>query len=287
MRFESIDEIRRFFNVHGSSDKVRRELRERQVAIHPDQNAGAFRSETEEAEFHRLGEAINAIDAGIPESSNALVTVSAVGDIISLVYDSVRESQVSNIDLLHNETERRVTEYRQSHLLPKISLPSISAVLTFLWAFPNLVAENSAFSGILAPSTWGFQILWAGALSITASVWFVLWRTELRQAQFQRRVTTERFQNDEMMEFLWAQGNIETDGSTFTKAHFAEWLVQKYGVWHYKPLWPFTKPPLMDPELAEVVANVAFDRALSNGFLQKDPSPSMSGLYRIAPGVTI
>lgn len=284
MKFQSLDEIRRLFDTEVPADEIRRELRERQAAMHPDQNRGTFRNSLEEAEFHRLAAAIEAIDAGIPESSPALVPISAVKDLVSIVRDSMPSAASLSTHTLEKETEKRVIDFKRSHTVPKVTVASLTGVLTFLWLFPQTIADHPVLGGILNyMSGVPFLVAWGGMLSVTVVTWIMLRRVETRQQAFQTELATEHFQNQALREFLDEFVAQHPDNPTFSKTQFADWLLHRRSYITFTFWFSYRHKRLMDSDLAETVASAVLERAMANGYLVRDDRPSMAGLYRLAP----
>lgn len=115
MKFDSISEIIENFNLKVTEpSEVRRELLKLISEIHPDKNAGEFRSQEDESNFHRIQNAINHIDESerIPITQTDLVSISKMVSDLMIVSSTNMKEHTSNleskIDPVSNCTEKRI-----------------------------------------------------------------------------------------------------------------------------------------------------------------------------------
>lgn len=142
MYLNPIEEICKEFNIDSNLDveQIIKELTKIQATIHPDVNPDFSVEDNEK--FSRIEEAKKALRKN---SGETRIAVSDVLEIIkSVKYQDLevkKESETIENDI--KESSKSIIKTLKQRSLPrKITVSSIWAIITLLWAFPSMISEH-------------------------------------------------------------------------------------------------------------------------------------------------
>src|ERR1700753_2815311 len=138
MRYTSLEDIKSEFNLSSlNEEEMRAELNELRIKLHPDKNAGSFKSENEKEVFYNINDAIEYID-NKKDNNTSLVVVEKMNDLIKVMVELIPSNKEIQIQA---QLDFRITRNNENNhrinIVPKATLAIISALVTFLYLFPG------------------------------------------------------------------------------------------------------------------------------------------------------
>lgn len=292
MPFENIDQIKKEFNFTEDDPKeIRKKLRRLMVRWHPDKHGGESGiSPKTRDKFLKANEADQFLENYISKQT-AIVPTSETTELIKLVRDLVitnkKDNETTNSEVrLSEHIDHGVNQLGKQYLAPKITVSAITTALTFLWLLPDTINEHSVLSNYINVTNQDFFKVWAMSLVLTIIVLYGTSISEDRQKRFQSGLKTELFQNNVFEEFRHLHPVEE-----FTKSDFVKFLTLRNlrSAYHNLPRVAFEplilqmigRPRLIiDPESAQIIADIVFERAERRGVIQKcDSARKLEDVY--------
>jgi hypothetical protein len=289
MSFNSVDQITNEFELSSDNPSdLLKKLKRLRLDLHPDNNAGEFCSKEDEVKFLKIGTAIDYLNETI-RNSKSLVPVSEIKDLIEVVSKLIPNDKVNSLELkLSDQINASITKIKSQRLLPKITVSSLTAILTALWVFPSTISEHTILKNYVDINSKAFSYLWLCCLISTVVMWIRFSITEAREKDFRTRLNTESVQNKLFEEFLYRNADTMKEKFTFTKDDF----INSINSMHERRYFPsinsffryfinpfFLRGDSIDIELAQSLANVIFTLAEQKKIIQKSNSPSLSDQF--------
>jgi hypothetical protein len=273
-----LEQIKEEFGiVENTPETIRERLRQQQSLIHPDRNEGKFVSDADANLFHRLADAIEFIDNR--NDRGALVSVQVVTDLAKAVTDLVKAQSPPPSNILYDQIRDDISSYHSRFKFPKIALSTITAALSAVWIFPNIIKDHPILSKWLDPSSTAFAAIWFAALLITVDFWVLLWWKEERQREFQESLKTEMVQNRIFRDFLHEYG-----ANSFALEDLVDFLTERCFRHFRSPSSILLgNPREISISTAHTVAELIIKRALSRQAIRKESVGQISETYRIMP----
>lgn len=153
MKFQSINQIKEEFNIKGENiSEIRKQLLEILKQIHPDNNNGKFKSESDQGRFTLLTEALEFLKN--ENYSEALVSTDKNTDILNFTKNELTLAEKEERINQKKEECRNVNrEYQKSrYFLPRLGSGFFSGFCALLIAFAEQLKTHPLFSQILG---WG------------------------------------------------------------------------------------------------------------------------------------
>jgi len=276
--FSSLQMIKDQLGIDGESiDELRSKIRAIQMKYHPDKNGGDFVDEETKKQYLKLDEAISYIDTLKKQENFDLVTISAVTDLTRAVTAMVTaQNEVSNKETqLSSEIGRSIENYSSRLKIPKIALTAITVAISAIWMFPNTVKDHPVLSRFINFESMTISIIWLYILFGAVFFWFITWRKEESNKEFQESLKTESIQNSLFTKFI-----KNVDSGTFTLEEFVEFIMHSH---RNRTLIfpPFRYSSQIDSSLAHATAEVILERAIKRDALKSYNSGSISTMYKI------
>ena len=305
---DTIKKIRQKYSIDSDDiNVIRKELREKRVSMHPKYN---FASDDDEEQYLELVGDLEKIDDEIV-NSKALVCV----DNFQKSLDFIREND-SRKELVKIEQQKRldkqidtcIASYRSKVFIPKVTLTTITAVLTFVWAFPSLLLDHPFFkplfytynfsvgSNELNMNFYLFSVIWIYILFYTIYIWIITAVNENRKKDLFSKMQFESNQNELLNDFF-EHGDF-IDEKTFLKVNFIDFLMnnsesvvlgegpsnksrQYYSKLNLIRFFSFfsVKKPLMDYEIADSVSEIILTKAINKGLIKVNGSAGLEDIY--------
>jgi hypothetical protein len=160
-------------------DKAIKRLKRRIVSLHPDKHHGSFASKDDENKYYAVLSEVAELEAlKSNQSSTELMNArpSALTKPSTLDLTIRREQSLREAE---TQFEHKTAELKRKiiwqPLFPKISLSALTAVIGFLWVFPNEVSTNTALAQIFNlkdPAQYArLSVLWLIILACTVYLW--------------------------------------------------------------------------------------------------------------------
>jgi hypothetical protein len=214
MDFRSIDEIVSHFDlVEKESDEVKRELKNLIKQVHPDINEGNFRNDKDKELFFEIQSALEFLDEKVTNTSLATKNdITALTTVLKELASS-RKGEV-NAEIISKKSSDLTSKLQQSidtfyrrHSTPKITGLIATAIITALWAFPNIAKEHPLLS-VLYRFNKEFTIFWLLSLFLSGILWLRIKNVERRDEEIKQNYKLESAQNYIFSLFIkWMQAN--------------------------------------------------------------------------------
>lgn len=196
LEWQSVEEIEDEFDLGSVGDdlrELRRQLRARLIEVHPDRTEGAFGSEGEESDFHRIKSAIEFVDkrllTSMPQKNDqALMVATQFSEVIA---ESMNRARQKDHDLerarqLHDR--QRLTaaeidsEVRKKYRVNKITAGIIAAFFCFLTLAPETFEQNPVFrslSGVVEKLDFTLGVLFLYLfIASAAAILYLAWEEQ-------------------------------------------------------------------------------------------------------------
>lgn len=270
--------------------KIRGELRKLLKENHPDNNEGYDINY-----FEQIKQDLDYVEKEIRRNTSTSID-SFFNALMKNVQDyPVKNRQKEFQEELEKSINKEILSYKQNVRVPRYSLVTITAVLTFLWMFPEKVASHP-----IVKFFWGsversgqyelaicFAGIWFCACMILAFYWMETARKEQLEKDFLERIKHSSVQNDIFMSFI----AYRKEEKEFSKNEFIEYIrnyVCREIISKNFPKGIFGSDRIFLTEIIENdeiiiqnLANIIIDRALSHGIIQKWNTYSLLDYYKI------
>lgn len=270
--YKNLDEIRKVFGITTEDpNEVRKELKTILARTHPDRSHGEFTDEIAKRQFFNTLEAIRYIESGNIESQiQSSLTVSDVQGLINTVVKSLIIPQtVPNSEKMQQRFEQclsgQKSKIRSRYFIPRITLSTITGILSFLWLFPNLVKQHPILGALVTAYQKIFTVIWFEALLLTISLWIITKHAENKESVIKSRLSLESYQNKLFEEFYYFRyGN-------FSKDDFIQFIIEhkEHHIFIGKVIPSLGRVGALDLEVVQSLADLIFERAENKGVIEK------------------
>ena len=272
MKFNSIEEIKKEFSLDGiENDKLKTELKKKLAESHPDK-VGQENFDSDYFEKLKSG-----LDFLTKTTTTDLVTTEQVTDLIKIVKDLTTKSSNDTAEKQFSESLNNFyKERKEALLLPKISLSIITGILSFLWLFPQTVADHPIMSNYIDFENKLSTIIWIVLLTYTIFFWVLISRKERREKNLSKRLKTERTQNKILIDFQRENGT-----KNFIKSDLTDFILDRYS-FRKQPsvLAVFMGRAGIDQETGENLSNFIIGKAENKGLItEKKEGQTLDELY--------
>lgn len=267
-QYTTIEQIKADFDLNlDSTDQIRSELKSKMKKCHPDKVDAKDWENGLKTEFLNITEAIEFIDTSKKENS-ALIPIAQVTELVQIIKEIIPKNEVNTQEVkFENQLDSYLQERKETMKLPKISISVITAIISFVWLFPQTVADHPVLKNYISFENRYFFIGWFVVLFYTIFFWVIISRKERREKNLIKYIKTERAQNKIFQKFIDFKSKKE-----FNKEQLIEFILDEYGNRRRKPS-PFLLFGLgsgIDEETAESLANLLIQKAVQNSLIEKD-----------------
>ena len=268
MKYNSIEQIKADFDLNlDSTDQIRSELKSKMKKCHPDKVDSKDWENGLKSEFLNLSDAIEFIDTS-KKNASALVPVEQVTELVKIIKDILPKNEIATQETkFENQLVSYLQERKDIMRFPKISLSVFTGLISFVWLFPQTVADHPVLKNYISFENKFFLIGWLVTLFYAVMFWVLISRKERREKTLIKYIKTERAQNKIFQKFV--DSNSE---KTFNKEQLIEFILDEYGNRRRKTS-PFLLLGLgsgIDEETAESLANLLIQKAVQNSLIEKD-----------------
>jgi len=259
MTFTSIEQIREVFQLENTQeDEIKAHLRRKLAETHPDK-VGNESFDIEE--FEKIKSALDFINKPVTD----IVTTEQVTDLIKIVKDLTTTSNSNSIERQLNEKlDSFYKERKDALLFPKISLSAVTAILSFLWLFPQTIADHPILSQYINFDNITSTIIWLSLLFYTVFFWILISRKEHKEKNLSKSLKTDRTQNNILTDF-----QESSEERKFTKSDLTDFILERFGYRRQSSILAlFMGRPGVDQETGESVADYIISKAVSKNLIE-------------------
>lgn len=204
--YHSIEEICLEFGIKYTEDteSIIKQLTKKQAELHPDNSNDG--EELDKETFTRITEAKEFLRSYNPENKMITISEKELKSIITGIVSQERDIQTGREDFntAYNKSYKRI---ERSFLPPKITLASIMAVITFVWALPSTVTDNPAFQYLFGKNHEGlfyaaFSIIWLALMAVLIVFLAFTFRQERNIKAVLNQIKKEDFQYDVLSNYI-------------------------------------------------------------------------------------
>lgn len=275
-RFKSLNEIKATFLIDSDDlEEIRKYLNEVRISNHPDKTNGLFDTDVSEKQYHLANDAIQYVDA-LKDAPHSLLVLEKVTDLLTTITRLLpNESQNRLENNLGLKISSAIENSKTRLIIPKISLTAVSAVVTFIFLFPNQIKDNPAISSRIDPASSNFFIMWLILLLYSALFWIIAYIAQERTKRMLSDLKVDSVQNNIFNEFVRENGMF-----TFEKDSLVNYIVYRKQQ-RSRLIFPFFNQPLISLEIAQNIAEIIIERALKNNVIKKISDNSLSEHFQI------
>ena len=269
MKYNSLEQVKADFDLNlDSTDQIRSELKSKMKKCHPDKVDSKDWENGLKNDFLDLSDAIEFIDTSKKDTS-ALVPVEQVTELVKIIKDILPKNKIVTQETkFENQLASYLQERKDIMRFPKISLSVITGLISFVWLFPQTVADHPVLKNYISFDNRYFLIVWLVTLLYAVIFWVLISRKERSEKALIKYIKSERAQNRILQGFV----DSNSKKNTFNKEQLIEFILDKYGN-QRRNTSPFLLLGLgsgIDEETAESLANLLIQKAVQNSLIEKD-----------------
>lgn len=226
----SVEEIKQKYNIKTDDlEEIKAELKNIIKRNHPDQT-----NDSSNPYITDMTAELGYIESLISNDKKQEISipvnelVKAFTEIIQMPVRKDREQKEVLNEKFNESINNQLSISKRKFMVSRYSSASISAVLTFLWMFPNQILEHPLLKMLINEWDQGFfmlffLIIWLYAVMFTCWLWGKYKRIENIEHELIRRIKLESVQNEIFTDFV----NSIVPDYFFTKTKFIEYLKNK------------------------------------------------------------
>lgn len=272
MNYTSIEEIKKEFDIQTDKKvEIKSELRKKLANSHPDK---VGEKDFDSTKFNRIKNALDFVNNGNQE----LTTTEQVTDLIKIVRDLTNNtSKDLSEKQLSDSLDSYYKERKEALLFPKISLSVVTAILSFIWLFPQTVEDHPILSRYISFENELATMIWLTLLIYTGFFWILISRKERREKVLSKRLKTDRTQNEILTDFKKSESSKK-----FMKSNLTGFILRGYSFRRQSSVLSlFMGRPGIDQETAENLSNYIIKKAESKGLIEEiQNEKSLDDYYR-------
>lgn len=184
---------------------------------------------------------------------------------------------------LESRISTTIKSYRSIFFLPKISITTVTAIVTFLFLFPNQIKEHSTLSAFINPTNDLFIMAWITLLFCSILLWIIAFTSEEKSKRKLSLLKVDSFQNNIFDKFLDLESEKDNE---FTKEGLTHFIYDKAN--GKKPNLSLNMRRLFTPtceaitmEISQNVAEIIIVRAEKNKVVKKVTYSTLCDTYEI------
>lgn len=269
----TINQIKEDFNLESDDiEVILISLKNERIEIHPDRTKGVFTDKEHEERYHKVNESINYIEN--LKSNNSLAIIEQVISLVKVVKDLLPNTKETVMQTnLESRINFAIQNYKSKLFFPKISFTAISAIMTFLFAFPTQIKDNVILSKYLDTQSSLFTIIWLIMLIYTAMFWYIVYLSQERSKRNLSLLKVDSTQNDLFEKFIRIIKDKE-----FSKDQLTHFIYENYKYHKINSLL-FFRDDTINLEVAQSIAEIVIARGEKKGVIKLSNQNSLSDLY--------
>lgn len=287
-KFSCIEDVKQLFSISDDNlEEIEKKLKKLLVENHPDKTDGDFTNKEQEDKYYLINQAIEFI-RNEKQNNTQLVPISVFNSLVEILKENKNtEIKKDNYEIIQTSINSEIKKIPTQNLMPKISLSTITTVITMIWLFPNTINEHPVLSKLINTEGITFTIVWLYLLLFTACFWILTALKENKQKKYLESLNTEQVQDLLFQAFLTSCSH-----RFFYKSDFIEYITyipyykttdfkEYYKYKHRNVHLPISKKEKIPSSLAEPVANQIIGTALKRNIIEEIDSNRLSPKYRI------
>lgn len=283
--YNSIREIQKDFQINDNNlDALRERINEIRANNHPDKTHGKFENEEKETLYHKANSAITYIDS--IKNNQSLAIVEKMTELMKVVTELIPNNKQNTLEQsLEFKISHSIKNYRSVFFFPKISLTAITAIVTFLFLFPNQIIDHPTLSTYIDPTNGLFAGAWLMLFSFSVFLWIIAYLNEESSKRKLSSLNVDSYQNRIFDDFLHLESERENEFTKEGLSHFI-YSIGK-GRREYRghlrnnmKLLPLGRE-IITMEIAQSVAEIIIIRAEKNRVIRKVTYPTLNDTYEI------
>jgi hypothetical protein len=277
--YSSVRQIKEGFQVDSDDLQVIRDVVNKiRIENHPDKTNGVFESVEVEEEYLNANNAVMFLDS--MADNRSLVTIDKM-DLVrafaELMPINQQQQQISEQNL-DRKIGSAIDTYRHKLNFPRISLASISAIVTFIYLFPGQIKDHPTLSKLFDPSKPSFIVIWLIILLYSLTYWLFTFRNEEKAKKRLALLKVDSVQNNLFEEFIFLQKK-----DNFSKDNLTHFIFNENFGTHRDPLASLVLgfSGIITLDIAQNIAELILARAEKNKVIERVTENTMSETYLI------
>ncbi|MGL6221326.1 MAG: hypothetical protein ACRC36_25085, partial [Lacrimispora sphenoides] len=224
-----VDEIKARYGIDSIElEEIRMELRRILREIHPDNNSGEY----DVNYFTKVSADLSFIDNEMKNKNTSEVMVPLDKMMYTLIEATHNANfKIKQMEELQNKLEKSIDNQmirlRSKFRTPRVGLSTITAVLSFIWLFPDKIISHPVFKKLNGSANLSdnfiltISLIWLFVCYMTGMYWIMTAMHEKKEKELLEKIKLESEQNDLFMEFL----NTELNKNIFSKQDFIDYII--------------------------------------------------------------
>jgi hypothetical protein len=260
-------------------EALRNELRKIVSELHPDKNAGNFKTDADKEKFLRAKEALEFLDAEI-QNSGALIPIAQLPAVIKAVSEALAVRPSVDTNSLHSTM---LAETR-SHLSRRFAVPKIgsgvfAAISGFLVTFSDKFEKNAILGPFLNDRVG--QMFLLTLMAYSGLFFLMMWYREKRAEARAEYLMSESALRD-IFEKVASDARTNTPAGRVSSRQIMEAAQDVAGFFHWSRANPFAFfSPGIDLATIEKATTLQTQRLVERRLLKRLELPSVDTWYEV------
>ena len=278
-----LEEIQKRYNISSNDLKeIKTQLKIKIKENHPDNN-NQFDSDY----FSKLNNDLAYVENLIrnSENQNTLVPMSEVLQTLAEILQVPVKKEEDLKEVLNEKLSKNIQNrllITKKHLrIPRIGSTTITAIITFLWMFPNQVMEHPVIQILFGDTVYArdrfamsITVVWLYTLLCATIIWLYSIRRESIEKDIMERLKLESVQNKIFMSFL----SSISPSKQFSKLDFMEYLAHELSKGRKLRKILYFKP---EEEMVQNMADIILLRAKEYEIIKASKPDNLIECYEI------
>lgn len=274
----SLTEIKEEFKINSNDiQEIRENLKRILAENHPDKSGGNFPNVETEEKYYKIQSSIEYIDK--IKEDYSLIVIDKMNDLVKVITDLVPNQKNNFLEQnLETKINFAISNFRSKLFIPKISLTTITIIVSFFFLFPNQIKENPVLSKRIDLESDLFLYLWLILLIYSGFFWFMSFINEEKAKAKLEQIKIDSNQNNLFEDFI-------ANKNQFTKDELTNYIYSKVSGkkgFHSGILTTqlFTSN-VISIDIVQNISEIIINRALNNNVISKVKKNSLRECYEI------
>ncbi len=283
--YTSISQIKKDFQIDSDNlELIRDHINKIRINNHPDKTNGEFENENLKELYYKSNSAIEYIDS--IKHNHSLVIVEKMTDLMKVITELIPANKQNSLEQnLDSKISFAISNFRSKLFIPKVSLTAITAVITFLFLFPNQIKDNPFLSHFINPESNTFALIWLSFLIYSGFLWIIAYSNEEKEKRKLALLKVDSVQNKIFEDFV----RKECSENIFTKDKLTRFIFRNSDKNGFEErhqvigliINRFFGSNMITLEIAQNTAELIIARCEKNKVIEKLPSHTLSDTYEI------
>jgi len=270
----TIYQIKKDFNLDSNNvDEILDVLKAKRIELHPDKSNGDFKDKNHEQSYHTIDESIRYLEN--LKINNSLTINEQVTSLIQVVKDLIPNTKETTLQTnLESRINFAIEHYKSKLFIPKISLTAITAIMTFLIAFPTQVKNNVILYKYLDTQSSLFAFIWLSLIVYTGTFWLFTYSSQEKGKKALSMLKVDSTQNEIFKDYIQ-----ENEFKEFSKDHLTDYIFRRYARHRRNIVSLFFGDETVTLEVAQSIAELIIARGEKKGVVKLSMENSLSDIY--------